>query len=213
MYHRQSGLCCDCGTATAIHIYLLSGMVPIRPKMQLYIAGKKSPPQYRYEELGPDLGPEISPVLELTKTHSELTNLQRVQKATKVIGGITYVPRHMVRNAVSGKTPSQLGLDVPTIFTLLEQAGFGDETFKKDETLRSNGALRSLLRKHFKKVCFWCSHPGIGKKEVARRVPCGRHYIKKHMMPEPREEWYPKWQRDLHPENRRAERDGLYVET
>ena len=162
------------------------------------------------EHLLDDPGPEISPVLELTKLHSELTNCERVHKSTKVIGDITYVPRHIVFNAMRGKPPSQLGLDTPTIVTLLTQAGFADHTVKKDGTLRSSGALRTLLRKHLKSVFFWCSHPAVQKKRV-ERAPGGRHRLAKQMVPEPRETWFPEWERDVHPEYRQARSEGIFI--
>ena len=77
------------------------------------------------------------------------SNVERVRRSTMTIGGLMYVPRHMVFNAAHGKTACHLGLNMGTIAALLSNfEPFWCSTTRKNGKLRSSRELRRQLRKH-----------------------------------------------------------------
>ena len=113
---------------------------------------------------------------------------------------------YFVKRAAGGKTPCQLGLNVQTIATLLVQCDI--DPYNKNRKIRSDGAVRRLLKKNLREVAFWCSHPSVAKKHTVR-MPNGRTRITREMIPEKRFNWREEWQRDVVPEYALAEKEGI----
>ena len=140
------------------------------------------------------------------------SNVERVRRSTMTIGGLMYVPRHMVFNAAHGKTACHLGLNMGTIAALLSNfEPFWCSTTRKNGKLRSSRELRRQLRKHLLHAYFWSSMPWMPKK-ITRKGPDGELETLRELHPEPMRTYKPDWDRLMLPEYARAEAEGIHID-